>query len=197
MGEMVRDEQPAVAMRRRAVFLDRDGTITRYTEYCRRPEDLRLLPGAGAAIRALNLAGFVVAVVTNQSAIGRGWLTHEQLEAIHAKMRRALRRLGARVDAIYVCPHRPDDGCACRKPHPGLLQRAARELGVSLADSYAIGDRYLDVRSGQAVGSRAILVRSGHAAEAADGVAPDFDAPHLNDAVAWILAREQNATDSP
>src|SRR5437763_1025426 len=107
--------------RRPAVFLDRDGTITRYIEYCRRPEDLRLLPGAGAAIRRLNDAERLVVVVTNQSAIGRGWLTLDQLSAIHEKLHRSLRRFGARIDAIYHCPHHPDDGCACRKPRPGMF----------------------------------------------------------------------------
>ncbi|MEK7216908.1 MAG: HAD family hydrolase, partial [Chloroflexota bacterium] len=138
---------------RQAVFLDRDGTLSRYMEYCCHPEEFELLPGAAEAIRRLNDAGMTVVVATNQSAIGRGWLTPETLAQIHEKMRRQLEQAGARVDAIYVCPHHPDDGCACRKPNTGMLEQASRELGVSLEASYVIGDRLLDVRMGRAAGS--------------------------------------------
>ena len=176
--------------RRGAVFLDRDGTVGRYLEYCRRPEDFALIPGAGAAIRRLNAAGLAIVVVTNQSAIGRGWLTADTLERIHEKMRRELSTFGASVDAIYVCPHHPDDGCECRKPKIGMFRRAAEELGVSLADSYVVGDRVLDVRSGQAAGSATVLVRSGHPPEPPCGIVPDYEAPSLCEAVVWILQRE-------
>lgn len=175
---------------RRAVFLDRDGTVSRYVEYCRRPEEFELLPGAGEAIRRLNQAGMAVAVVTNQSAIGRGWLAPETLEQIHEKMRRQLAQAGASVDAVYVCPHHPDDGCACRKPNTGMLEGASRELGISLESSYVIGDRLLDVRLGRGAGSTTILVRTGHPPESLEGVAPDYEAATLQDAVTWVLARE-------
>ncbi len=184
---MSADAMGSSAVRRPAVFLDRDGTITRYVEYCRRPEDLRLLPGAAAAIRRLNDAGRLVVVVTNQSAIGRGWLTVEQLDAIHAKLHRRLRRFGARVDAIYYCPHHPDDGCVCRKPRPGMVLRAARELNVDLSTSFTVGDRLFDVASGQAAGVRSVLLRCGHPAESIDGIVPDHEAPDLAAAVDWIL----------
>lgn len=178
---------------RRAVFLDRDGTIARYTEYCCRPEDLHVLPGAGAAIRRLNEAGLVVVAVTNQSAIARGWLAPETLERIHDKLRRDLARDGARLDAIYVCPHHPDNGCGCRKPAAGLLTRAAEELGLSLAASYMVGDRWLDVLSGRSVGSATILVRSGYRPEPSNGVVPDHDAATLQEAVGWILEQVSHA----
>lgn len=176
---------------REAVFLDRDGTVSRYVEYCRRPEDLHVLPGAGEAIRRLNRAGLAVVVVTNQSAIGRGWLTQETLDAIHQKMQQQLRRHRAVLDAIYVCPHHPEDGCACRKPRTAMFQQAAAELGLSLTGSYAIGDRLLDVQSGQAAECTTILVRSGHAPEPANGVVPDYKAASLAEAVDWILARRR------
>ncbi len=175
----------------RAVFLDRDGTISRYVEYCRTPEELQLLPGAGPAIRRLNDAGLAVIVVTNQSAIGRGWLTVEMLEAIHAKLRRELQRAGAALEAIYVCPHRPEEGCDCRKPGTGLLVRAAREHGIELASSYMVGDRGLDIRTGRAAGGKTVLVRSGHAPEPDEAVVPDHEAMTLDEAVAWILEQEQ------
>lgn len=178
------------AARRQAVFLDRDGTIARYMEYCRRPQEFRVLPGVGQAIRRLNQAGFLVVVATNQSAIARGWLTLNTLEAIHQKMRRELKRFGAWVDAIYVCPHHPDEGCPCRKPKIGMFQQAAEELDLLLADSYVVGDRWLDVRSGRAAGSTTILVRTGHPVEPANDVIPDCTASTLREAVEWIFQQE-------
>lgn len=175
---------------RRAVFVDRDGTISHYLEYCRRPEDFQLLPRVGWAIRTLNRAGLLVVVITNQSAIARGFLTEQTLESIHQKLHQELKRVGAWVDAIYVCPHQPQDGCVCRKPRTGMLQQAAQDLGVSLGDSYVIGDRQLDVRLGHAVGSTTILVRTGHRPEPMDGVLPDYEAATLHEAVQWILQRE-------
>lgn len=184
------NSQSCYARRRRAVFLDRDGTIARYREYCCEPEDFELLPGIGEAIRRLNQSGFLVIVVTNQSAVCRGWLTHERLEAIHGKMRRELARHQASVDAIYVCPHHPDDGCACRKPSGEMLLRASRELGVSLGDSYLVGDRLQDVLAGRHADCTTILVHSGHAPERLDGVEPAHESANLSEAVTWILQRE-------
>jgi D-glycero-D-manno-heptose 1,7-bisphosphate phosphatase len=175
---------------RRIVFLDRDGTVACYREYCLRAEDFRLLPGAAAAIRLLNDAGVLVALVTNQSAVGRGWLTPAGLEAIHDKMRRGLARQGARLDAIAVCPHHPQAGCDCRKPGCGLLRQAAQALNASLAGAYMVGDRWLDVRCGRAAGCTTVLVHSGHAPEPADGLVADLEAPDLRTAARWILARE-------
>ena len=172
-----------------AVFLDRDGTVSRYTEYCRHPEDLHLLPRAGEAIKRLNDAGLAVVIVTNQSAVGRGWLSLDGLAAIHDKMRRDLEACGARVDAIYACPHHPDDGCRCRKPGRGLFDQAARELGIALADSYMIGDRMLDVLAGRTASITTILVKTGHPAEPV-GARADYEAADLLDAAEWILQRE-------
>lgn len=165
--------------------------MAQYREYCCHPKDFRLLPGVGHAVRTLNHAGLAVIVMTNQSAIARGWLTGDVLGQIHRKMRRALGRVGARIDAIYVCPHHPDDGCACRKPGIAMFTQAAEELGLSLASSYVVGDRMLDVLSGRAAGSQTILVRSGHRPEPAHGVEPDYEAEDLTEAVAWILQQER------
>lgn len=172
------------------MFLDRDGTVARYVEYCRRPEEFELLPKVGEAIRRLNEAGFLVVIVSNQSGVARGFLTRQTLERIHHKMHRQLKRCGARVDAVYYCPHHPDDGCACRKPGIAMFQEAAEDLGLSLASSYVVGDRMLDVRSGLTAGSHTILVRSGHKPEPTNGVKPGYEAEDLTEAVAWILRRE-------
>lgn len=176
---------------RRAVFLDRDGTIARDVSYCRSPEEFQLLPDAGKAIRLMNRAGLLVVVVTNQSGIARGFLTIQTLEAIHEKMRRELGISKAQIDAIYVCPHHPDAGCPCRKPGIALFRRASQELRVSLEESYMVGDRMLDVLSGRSAGARAILVRSGHKPEPPSGVVPDYEASTLLEVAEWILEQER------
>ncbi len=114
----------------RAVFLDRDGVIARDVHYCRRVEDFEILPAVPEAIKLLNGHGFSVVVITNQSGIARGFFTEATLHQIHRHMERELAGQGARLDAIYYCPHHPDDGCQCRKPRPGLLIKAAQELAA-------------------------------------------------------------------
>ena len=178
---------------RRAVFLDRDDTLCKDVPYCRRPEDLNLLPGAGDAVRRLNEAGYCVVVVTNQSGIARGFLTEGDLTKIHDKMKRDLASFGAHVDGIYHCPHHPDDGCECRKPKPTMILRAARDLGIDLRRSYTVGDRLHDVQMGRAAGTLTVLVRPPdpkeefkEASRLADGVSKD-----LASAVEWILLRER------
>lgn len=146
---------------RRAVFLDRDDTIMVDAVYCKDPEDVRLLPGAAEGIRALADAGFLIVIATNQSGLGRGYFTEEDLAAVNGRLRHELRARGAAYDALYYCPHRPEDQCACRKPKPGLLLRAASEMGIDLGASYAIGDREWDVEAGRAAGTRTILLTHG------------------------------------
>ena len=178
---------------KRAVFLDRDNTLCKDVPYCKRPEDLHLLPGAGEAVSRLNKAGFAVVIITNQSSIGRGWLTEDTLKSIHEKMKKDLANLGAKVDGIYHCPHMPDEGCECRKPKPSMVVRAVSEMGLDLKRSYTVGDRLFDVQLGRNSGTKAILVRSHTPAEElaeaerlADHVSPDLAA-----AVDWILSFER------
>jgi histidinol-phosphate phosphatase family protein len=175
-----------------AVFLDRDGTVAVDVNYCRRPEDFLLLPGAAEAIAELNRAGLPVVIVTNQSGIARGFLSWATLEAIHQKMRDEMARSGAVVDAVYVCPHHPDDGCDCRKPRPGLLRRAATEMAVDLSRSYMVGDREMDVLAGRACGCTTVIVDTGPEppTEAAiREMAPDHHARDLPEAARWIVER--------
>jgi D,D-heptose 1,7-bisphosphate phosphatase len=142
----------------RAVFLDRDGTIARDVHYCRRVEDFELLPTVPQAIRLLNENGFKVVVITNQSGLARGYFTEETLEQIHQKMKSELAKHNAWVDAIYYCPHHPDDGCDCRKPKTALFLRAAAELDIDFSRSYVVGDMQMDIDAGKALGCRTILV---------------------------------------
>lgn len=136
----------------RAVFIDRDGTIAKDVPYCSRPEDFELLPGAAEGIKLLKENGFLVIIITNQSGIARGYFTEETLAKIHQKMQMELAQYGACVDAIYYCPHHPDDGCDCRKPKPKLVLQAARDLNIDLSQSYVIGDSEMDIELAKQAG---------------------------------------------
>lgn len=155
--------------RQKAVFLDRDGTINKYVGFLRNIDDFELLPGAARAIRAINRTGYLAIVVTNQPVIARGEVTREELDEIHNKMETLLGEQGAYLDAIYYCPHHPDKGfageipelkidCACRKPKPGMLLRAALDLNIDLKRSWMVGDGENDVKVGQAAGCRCVRI---------------------------------------
>ncbi len=147
---------------RRAVFLDRDGTISEEMGFLNHLSRFHMFPFAPAAIRRLNEAGVPVIVVTNQSGVARGYFPESLVHRVHEKMRTELAAGGAHVDGIYFCPHRPDDACGCRKPHPGMLERAAREHELELAGSYVVGDRYDDLEMAQRIGGHGILVLTGY-----------------------------------
>jgi D-glycero-D-manno-heptose 1,7-bisphosphate phosphatase len=185
---------------RPAVFLDRDGTMIREVGYLRSPVQLRLLPRAASAIKRLNDAGFAVIVTTNQSGIARGILTEADLALTNEALQRRLARRGARVDAFHFCPHHPEVGppkyrrrCRCRKPSPGMLLRAARELDLDLSRSFAVGDSARDLLAGRNAGARAILVRTGYGRRTEVEYAEELPADHVADdlaaAVEWVLAQ--------
>jgi histidinol-phosphate phosphatase family protein len=172
---------------RPAVFLDRDGTVIADREYLASPEGVALLPGAGEAVARLNRAGLPVVLVTNQSGIGRGYFSAADYHAVHGRLVEALAAEGARLDAVYHCPHAPEEACDCRKPGPGMFERAARELGLDLAASFYVGDRLRDVEAGLALGGTGILVGDRVPGEAPPaGVAA---VPGLSEAVQRILAQ--------
>lgn len=164
-GETVERELEAVRAAHRAygraVFLDRDGTLMPEVGALGRPEAVRLMPGVGQALRALSAARYELVVVSNQSAIGRGVVTAEQVLEVNAALRRVLRAEGVELSAIFVCPHRPEDGCDCRKPLPGMLLEAATLLGLTRSRSWLIGDSTRDTGAAAAAGVRAILLDSG------------------------------------
>lgn len=156
----------------RLVILDRDGVINHESDaFIKSPAEWIPLPGSLEAIARLSKAGYTVVVASNQSGVGRGLLTLESLEAIHAKMRQAVAAAGGKLDAIFFCPHRPEDHCDCRKPRPGLFHQIAEHYGVSLQSVPAIGDALRDIDAARAVGARAILVRTGRGEEALKHVA--------------------------
>jgi len=180
---------------RPAAFLDRDGTLVRETGYLSDPEALELLPGVGRALRNLTEAGIPLVVVSNQSGVGRGMFTSADVHAVMARLRHRLRAHGVEVSAFYYCPHRPEDRCPCRKPGTGLLERAAEDLQLSLADSVMIGDKRLDAAAGRRAGGRGVLVRTGYGRDEerrtdAPGPAPDQVCDDLAAAVAWWLGPE-------
>jgi histidinol-phosphate phosphatase family protein len=172
------------------VFLDRDGTLNHDEGYMSDPDRLVLLPGAAEAVAALNAAGVKAAVITNQSGVGRGLVTPEALARVHERLVALFARHGARVDGIYACPHRPEEGCACRKPGTALAIRAARDLGVDASRSAVIGDKAVDLELGRRLGGRSILVRSGEGrkteSELSAAVRPHYIAEDVYDAVQWL-----------
>lgn len=184
---------------RRAVFLDRDGTINREVNHLKSPDQLELLPGAAAAIRRLNRSGTLAVVITNQPVVARGDVSVTELNRIHAKLESQLGASGAFLDGLYICPHHPDKGfpgelpelkvtCNCRKPESGLIDQASRDLGIGRQDSWMVGDTTSDVEAGRRAGLRTVLLRSGHAgSDAKHAVRPDYIAPDIADAIDWIL----------
>jgi len=151
------------------IFLDRDGTINDEVDFLTTPDELHLIDGSDKAISEANRLGAKVFVVTNQSGIARGLLSEERLHRIHARLVGDLKERGARIDAIYYCPHHPEVGnsryrkdCDCRKPKTGMLERAAREHHIDLARSFVIGDRMIDVQTALAAGSTPVLVLTGY-----------------------------------
>lgn len=146
---------------RRAVFLDRDGTLNREIGYIGDPDDLILLSGVEGALRRLLGAGYELVVVSNQSAIGRGVLSAERVAEVNARLLAYLKAEGVAIAGLFVCPHAPDAGCDCRKPAPGLLLQARDRLGLDLAASWLVGDSAKDVAAARAAGVRPLLVLSG------------------------------------
>jgi D-glycero-D-manno-heptose 1,7-bisphosphate phosphatase len=172
--------------RRAAVLLDRDGTLIRDWGYIRRPDQVRLYKRAPEALRLLRAAGFKLAVVSNQSGIGRGFFSVKAAALVNRRLRSLLRACGIRLDGIFICPHAPTDGCACRKPAPGLARAAARKLRLDLTRSYVVGDTPRDLGLARRVWAASALVRTGQGRRAAAGQA-DHAAKDLLGAARWIL----------
>jgi histidinol-phosphate phosphatase family protein len=180
---------------RRAVFLDRDGTINEEVGYLDDPDRLRLVPGAAEAIRLLNEAGILAIVISNQAGIGRGYFSATTVEAIHKRLAERLAKRGAHYDAVYYCPHHPRDECDCRKPKAGMLVQAAREHGIDMRRAFIVGDKASDLEAGQQVGCRTVLVLTGYGEQAREifnyyHFRPDYISTDLRDAVQWILAQK-------
>ena len=191
---------------RKAVFLDRDGTLNEDTGY---PADFRqvhIYPGAFEAVRRLSRAGFATVVITHQSGVGRGYFGEGEIDALHARFLEEFARRGAPLDALYSCPHapakRPGSGCSCAKPLPGLGLRAGAELGLDLAASFMVGDKVDDVLFGLNLGAVPVLVLTGYGraaseALAARGLRPAHTACGILEAADWIIGQGRGPGHDP
>jgi UDP-glucose 4-epimerase len=197
LEDIIRDayrwEEKKSKLRRRAVFLDRDGTLNEDPGYLSHPDQLKLLPGVPEAVAALKRAGYLPVVISNQSGVNRGLIMPEDLPRIHDRLNSLLRSEGAVVQEFYLCFHKPEEGCDCRKPQPGLILAASKELGLDLAKSYMIGDKISDVEVGINAGLRgSLLLRTGEGRKAEAELKPgqaSFIANSLTEAVDWIQAQ--------
>lgn len=198
-GRSVVSVPPAAASppslgRRRALFTDRDGTLNPDFHYLSDPDRYDFLPGVRAGLSLLHEHGYLVVCVTNQSGVGRGLFTEARLAEIHERIQQRLGETGERIDAFYHCPHRPEEGCACRKPGRALFDRAARDLGIDLRLSAIIGDRSLDIEVGRTLGMRTLLVpergleRAVEEELRARGVRPDLYAGSFFGAALQLLS---------
>ncbi|OLC54535.1 MAG: D,D-heptose 1,7-bisphosphate phosphatase [Acidobacteria bacterium 13_1_40CM_4_69_4] len=189
-------------MRRAAIIMDRDGTISEEVGYVNHLSRWRLLPRSLEAIRLVNGAGLLAIVATNQSGVARGYFSRDLVEAVHGRLRSAAEAAGARLDAIYYCPHHPSEGtapwravCDCRKPKPGMILRAAHEHDINLEASFVVGDSVVDIEAGSAVGVPGVLVLTGYGRGLVEHqkdrflTAPVHTAEDLLEAVRWILER--------
>ena len=173
---------------RHFVVLDRDGTIIVERQYLSDPSEVELIPGAASGLRQLSEMGLGLVVITNQSAVGRGFFDQARLDLIHRRLCELLNAEGVHLDGIYVCPHRPEDDCPCRKPRPGLLELAAQELDFDPQACFVIGDKACDIELGRRVGATTFLVRTGYGAQvtAETTVIPDYVVDDLWDAAQVI-----------
>jgi D-glycero-D-manno-heptose 1,7-bisphosphate phosphatase len=176
--------------RRQFVVLDRDGTIIVERHYLSDPLQIEFLPGAVKGLRQMLAMGLGLVVVTNQSAVRRGFFDEARLDSIHRRFCELLETEGIYLEGIYFCPHTPEDNCSCRKPKPGLIERAASELDFDLPASFVIGDKPADIEMGRQVRATTFLVRTGYGADFVGdpAVSPDYLADDLS-AVAQVIQR--------
>ena len=184
---------------RGAVYVDRDGTLIEGIPYLHSPEQVRLIPGTGEAVARLNAEGYAVVLVTNQSGVARGYFPESAVARVHARLGEALHAHGAHLDALFHCPHHPDGRlasfrtkCRCRKPGPGMIERARKALGLEGGRQFVIGDNDVDLGLAHTVDLPGILVRTGYGREKetallASATPPVRVAETFADAVAWIL----------
>lgn len=184
-------------MSNRAILLDRDGVINRNRpDNVKTWEEFEFEAGSLSALARLRATTFRLIVISNQSGIGRGHMTTETVEAIHARMSDEIALAGGRLDRIYYCPHKPDDGCLCRKPSPGMLLRGRDEFGLDLGKSYLVGDWVDDITAARKAGVTPVLVRTGRGAQAMaemerQGIPLPVVVENLASAIEWILDRDQ------
>jgi D-glycero-D-manno-heptose 1,7-bisphosphate phosphatase len=174
-------------MRKRFVLLDRDGTIIKEKNYLRDPDQLELIPGAAAALKRLQNGGWGLCLVTNQSGISRGYFGLEQVRRVHQRLADELALFDVKLDGIYICPHRPEDACDCRKPSPGMIDQAIAAHGFDPRQAWVIGDKEVDIGLGHTVGAKSILVRTGYGKSYESETTADLVADDVSEAADLIL----------
>lgn len=182
----------------KVIFLDRDGVINEnlHGDYVKKWDEFKFIPKAKEAIKVLTDAGWIIVIISNQAGVGKGIMSARAVEEINARMISEIENYGGKVKSVYYCPHRPDEGCECRKPKPGMLLNAARDLGIQLSDSYMIGDNVIDIQAGARVGCKTILVKTGLGSEHLEkrvqwSVNPDYIVSNLSEAAELILRNNQ------
>lgn len=179
---------------RKAIFLDRDGTINQDRGYVHSPEEWVWIPGAIEAIQEFKKAGYLVVVITNQAGIARGYYPKESMDQLHTHVNSLLSQYQTHIDAFYFCPHHPDfsGDCECRKPFPGMIIKAVQELGISISDSWLIGDKAADIQAGIAANLRCILVKTGYGEKESMQIpASIHKALNILDACQWVLKNNE------
>lgn len=186
-------------MKRKAVFLDRDGTIIHDANYLDKKENIKLFDGAAEAIKKLNEAGFIVIIITNQSGVARGYFAEEIVIKLNKELVRMLEKEGAKIDGVYYCPHHTKGSiekysieCECRKPKIGMLKKAAEDFDIDLPNSYMVGDKPDDINLAKNAGCKSILVKTGYGVDSMDKCSPDFIAEDIVEAVEIILKKVCN-----
>ena len=184
---------------RRAIFIDRDGTLNEEVGYVRNLSDFRLFDFSAEAVKLINQSGWLAIVVTNQSAVGRGLVQAGTVQEINHRLATIIRNAGGQVDGIYTCPHQPLDGCDCRKPKPGLLKQAAADLNIAMDRSWMIGDAWSDLLAGQAAGVQKLaILRTGRGTEQLSQAPPiGLDYSVFNDlSEALLMVKDQTSLNS-
>ncbi|MCK5683720.1 HAD family hydrolase [bacterium] len=192
-------------MKKRAIFLDRDGTVTKEIGYINHVDNLELIPDTGRAIKLINDSKFLAILTTNQAGVARGYFTEKLVIQAMKVLDHLLIRYGAKLDAKYYCPHHPEVGppeyrvnCNCRKPKPGMILDAAEKFDIDISTSYMIGDRSNDIEFGHNLGMKTVLVLTGYGKGEYEYqrdswiVKPDFIARDLYEAIEWILQNDKN-----
>lgn len=188
-----------------AVFLDRDGVITEEKDFIIKKEDLELIANSAKAIRILNEKGYLTIVISNQSAVARGFATKETIDEIFEHMQFLLNKEGAKIDEIYYCPHHPDPkkgkipeytlDCLCRKPKPGMIFQAQKDFSLNLPDCFFVGDKNSDTKAGESAGCKTILVRTGYGGVDNTGEAsPNFVEKDLYSAVKNVILKNSKGS---
>jgi D-glycero-D-manno-heptose 1,7-bisphosphate phosphatase len=190
-------------MGRRAIFLDRDGTVSEEVGYVNHIDRFRLLARTTQAIRRINESDYLAVLVTNQAGVARGYFKEKLVRRVHARLEEMLSEQGAHLDGIYYCPHHPTAGeppyrrdCDCRKPRPGMVEAARNDLGIDVSRSFMVGDKHSDIIFAHSLGMKGVLVKTGYGLGEIEGWSadwaeqPDETCEDLLDAVDWILSRD-------